>query len=154
MKSSSSIKNLTFMTKNIEKSSLFFIDIFGFKLNHNNDNFAEISDVNDFKINFIKSNFDSQTRIGYNPIITISVLDFDEVLNKLKSYPDIEYDGEIKNNENGKFCCIKSNEGLMIGIVDIKRNELDIEENVDINENSKLDTNMSEIRNILDKIKI
>jgi catechol 2,3-dioxygenase-like lactoylglutathione lyase family enzyme len=154
MKSSCSIKNITFLTKNIEKSSLFFIDVFGFKLNHSSDNFAEITDINDFKINFIKSNLDSQTRIGYNPIITISVLDFNDILDRLKSYPDIEFDGDIKDNENGKFCCIKNNDGLMIGVVDIKSNELDIEENFDINENSKLDTNMSEIRNILDKIKI
>lgn len=155
MKALSSIRNITYLTKNAEKTAQFFIDVFGLKINQFSQNYSELVDSNNYKIIFIKSNSEPHCRVSYNPIINFSVVDFDSIKQKLDNYPEIEYDGGIKSNDLGRYTCIKTIEGIMVGIMELKNPEIDNEEvNVDINEQSKLDPNTSEIRNILEKIKL
>ncbi len=155
MKATSSIRNIMYLSKNAEKSAQFFVDVFGFKLNHFSINYSELVDSNQNKIVFLKTNSDAQSRVGYSPILHIDVVDFDSVKIKLENYTDVQFDGDIKENEIGKYACLKTSEGIIIGITELKKPEIDNEEfSVDYNEDSKLDSNTSEIRNILEKIKI
>ena len=154
MKASTILRNITFMSKNAEKSAQFFIDVFNLKIVHFSENYSELTDANNSKIVFIKTNSDPHTRTGYNPLLNFSVLDFDSIKERLENY-DIEYDGEIKDNDLGKYACIKTPDGIMVCITEFKSPEIDNDDfSVDYNEDSKLDPNTAEIRNILEKIKI
>lgn len=154
MKTSTLLKNLTFFTKDAEKSAQFFIDVFGLKINQCSINYSELVDNNNFKLIFMKNESEAYTRTAFNPLLTFNIDDFDSIKLKLDNY-NVEYDGEIKDNEIGKYACIKTTDGIMCMIFEPKHAEIDYEEfNLDINEESKLDPNSSEIRNILDKIKL
>lgn len=155
MKATSILRNITYLTKNSEKTAQFFIDIFDLKISHHSQDYSELMDTNNNKIVFIKTKSEPHSRIGYNPILNFTVIDFDSVKIKLENYPDVEFDGEIKDNEIGKYACIKTIDGIMVGVMELKNPEIDTEEFiVDMNEESNLDANTSEIRNILEKMKI
>lgn len=154
MKTRTILKNITYFTKDAEKSANFFIDIFGLKLIHLNSNYSELVDNNNNKIVFLKVNNDSFTRTAYNPLLTFSIFNFDEVIKRLDNYNDIEFDGEVQDNQIGKYCVIKTPEGIMCTLFESKNSDLEEDINVDINEESRLDPNSSEIRNILDKLKL
>lgn len=42
--------------------------------------------------------------IGYSPIITFNVPSYDMVMDKLKNYEDIEFDGSPVDTDMGKVC--------------------------------------------------
>ncbi len=154
MKASTLLRNITFFTKDAERSAQFFIDVFGLKINQFSHAYSELLDSNNTKIVFLKVDNDAYTRTSYNPLLTFNVQNFDAIKTKLENY-DIQYDGEIQNNDFGKYLCIKSPEGIMCVAYEAKHPELDEDDiSVDINEESKLDPNSSEIRNILDKLKL
>mmetsp|Transcript_3492 Transcript_3492/g.3522 ORF Transcript_3492/g.3522 Transcript_3492/m.3522 type:complete len:157 (+) Transcript_3492:25-495(+) len=156
MKHSSSImRNIIFQTKNAEKSAQFFIDVFGLKINHFSEHYSELADSNHMKLVFMKTKSEPHSRVGYNPLLSFSVIDFDSVKLKLDSYPEVEYDGGLRDNNIGKYACIKNPDGIMIAIMELKSPDVDNEEySVDIHEESQLDPNTAEIRTILEKIKI
>lgn len=156
MKTSTILRNITYYTKNAEKSAQFFVDVFGLKINHFSESYSELIDHNNFKIVFIKNISEAHSRTSFNPLLTFNILDFDELKLKLEStYPEVEFDGEVKNNNLGKYACIKTPDGIMCvafeaKIVDIDEDDFQIE----YNEDSKLDPNDTEIRTILEKIKL
>ena len=92
---------------------------------------------------------------AFNPLLTFNVSDYDEVRRKLENYENIEIESEAKGSELGKYASIRTSEGIMLVIYEAKNPEIDEEDyNIDINEESKLDPNTAEIRNILEKIKL
>lgn len=78
------------------------------------------------------------------------------VMDKLKYYKDeIEHDGDPITTDIGKLACIKSPEGLMIGIFESNDDKLDESNfNIDYNADSKLDPVSKEIKGIMDKFKL
>jgi hypothetical protein len=78
------------------------------------------------------------------------------VIDKLKHYQDeIEFDGDPIVSDTGKIACIKSPEGLMIGIFESNDSNLDEDNfNVDYNADAKLDPVSKEIKGFLEKFKL
>lgn len=52
----SMIRNIMYLSKNCEKSALFFVDILGLKINHMSEEYAELIDNKNSKIVFKYSN--------------------------------------------------------------------------------------------------
>ena len=94
-------------------------------------------------------------------MITFNVESYKLTLEKLNNY-EIEFDGEPIDDDFGKvkkfnieLACIRTPDGLMIGIYESKDSEADEDNfNPDIHAESKMDSASLEIKNILDKFKI
>merc|ERR1711976_660906 len=153
MKTSTIIRNFMILTKNCETSSAFFVDVLGMKINHISTEYAELVDKNNVKLVFKQTESEAHTKIGYSPIITFNVESYDMAMEKLEAY-DVEFDGEPIDNEMGKLACIRTPEGLMIGIYESKDDFLDTDDfNVDINADANLGSVSKEIKGMLDKFK-
>lgn len=155
MKTSTVLRNVTYLSKNAEKSAQFFIDVLGLKINQFSESYSELVDSNNFKLVFKKCGSEAHVRTAFNPLLTFNVADYDDVRKKLDNYESIEIESEVKESELGKYASVRTAEGIMLIIYEAKSPEIDEEDyNVDINEESKLDPNTAEIRNILEKIKL
>eukprot|EP01134_Creolimax_fragrantissima_P000947 CFRG0947T1 len=115
----SRIQTTLLLVRSLERSLKFYNEILGLPVTLQTEKFAELGEVGGATLTLKETEGESYLVSGYSPFINIAVPDVNEVVTSAMM-AGAQMDGPIKYPLHGKVASLRSPDGQMIGLYEVK----------------------------------